>query len=125
MQETNGNKTIVGYVQDSSISGYYEFNKYCVDDKGIVTKAPSTGICPGSGEQGVNKLFTDLNAIPRADVIAANQKDDANKIDSTIQIKSSLPTNSILYNNKDSCEFVRFEYSPPEVIYRDDLILCL
>jgi len=94
-----------GYVQDSFVSSDYQFKKYCVDERGIVTPAPSTGICPTSGKIGVNAFYTDLNSIPRNDLTNSTLRSQANKIDSTVKIISSLPTKTLLYQNNDSCKF--------------------
>ena len=62
-------------------------------------------------------------------VNVTNNDENTVRVDYMFSIEPYLSNNKKLFSmsvsaifDKDSCEFVRFEYSPPEVIYRDDLI---
>ena len=92
---------------------YYEANKSKYRDKDIDYEEFRDNSSYGSSS--VNVFEFDNNTV-RADfllVIVPYLSDNKRRL---------FPLSVSAIFDKDSCEFVRFEYSPPEVIYRDDLI---
>ena len=93
---------------------YYEANKDKYRDKDIDYEEFRDNSSFGSSS--VNVYDFDDNTV-RADfllVIVPYLSDNKRRL---------FPLSVGAIFDKDTCEFVRFEYSPPDVIYRDDFVL--